>query len=90
MGCLIELKLCEVSLKFVFKPILKISSLYLEKKKVLFLKKKFKPLSISKRKALLTDPIFSEGFGFCVQNLCKMRHAHAQIKAIHAHHNGAK
>ena len=26
----------------------------------------------------------------CVQNLCKMRHAHAQIKAIHAHHNGAK
>ena len=37
-------------------------------KKVLFQKKKFRPLSISKQKALSTDTIFSEGFGQAYNN----------------------
>ena len=43
---------------------LKVSAFYLERQKVLFLKRIFfKPLSISKQKnALFTDPNFSEGF----------------------------
>ena len=42
---------------------LKILAFYLEKQKSFTSKKYFKPLWISKQKALFTDPIFSKGFG---------------------------
>ena len=50
-------------MKFCFEQILKVSAFYVEKQKRFILKKIFKPLSISKQKALFTDPIFSKGFG---------------------------
>ena len=43
---------------------LKVSAFYVEKQKSFIPKKKFfKMFSISIKKALFTDPIFSEGFG---------------------------
>jgi hypothetical protein len=43
---------------------LKVAVFYLEKQKSFIPKKIFlRPLSISKQKALFTNPIFSEGFG---------------------------
>ena len=50
-------------MKFNFKQILKVSAFYLEKQKVLFLKKIFlSRCQYQNKKALLTDPIFSIGF----------------------------
>ena len=49
----------------------------LKNKKVLFLKKIFRPLSISKqKKALFTDPIFSEGFGSACELCCNLMPYH--------------
>ena len=48
--------------KFIFKHILKVSAFYLEKQKVLFLKKTFSWRQYQNKKALFIDPIFSEGF----------------------------
>ena len=46
---------------------LKVSAFYLEKKKVLFLKKKnFGRCQYQNKKALFTDSIFREGFGVYV------------------------
>ena len=55
MGCLIELKFCEI---------LKVSAFYLEKQKCFIPKKIFlSNCQYQNKKALFTDPIFSEGFG---------------------------
>ena len=64
MGCLIELKFCEVSWNSFFKPILKVSALYLEKQKSFIPKKKLSHCQYQNKKALLTNPVISEGFGF--------------------------
>jgi hypothetical protein len=42
---------------------LKVSAFYLKKKKI-FLKKDLSRCQYQNKKALFTDPIFSEGFGF--------------------------
>ena len=65
ISCLIELKFWLLEIlwsftKFFFKQMLKVSTFYLEKQKS-FIPKKNELLSINK-KALFTDPIFSEGF----------------------------
>ena len=50
-------------MKFSLKQMLKVSAFYLEKQ-VLFLKKYFlSRCQYQNKKALFTDPIFSEGFG---------------------------
>jgi hypothetical protein len=47
---------------------LNVSAFYLEKQKSFIPKKiSFKPLSISKQKTLLTDTIYSEGFGLSMK-----------------------
>ena len=51
-------------MKFFFKQTLKISAFYLEKQKSFIPKKKFwSRCQYQNKKALFTDPIFSEGFG---------------------------
>jgi hypothetical protein len=50
-------------MKFFFKQMLKVSALYLEKQKSFIPKKKKISLcQYQNKKALFTDPIFSEGF----------------------------
>ena len=52
-------------MKFFFKQILKVSAFYLIKtKKGLLLKKSLSHCWYQNKKALFTNPIFSEGFGF--------------------------
>ena len=52
-------------MKLNFKQILKVSAFYLEKQNFLFPKKIFLGrFQYQNKKALFTDPIFSEGFGF--------------------------
>ena len=51
-------------MKNFFKQMLKVSTFYLEKQKVLFINKYLLARSqYQNKKALFTDPIFSEGFG---------------------------
>ena len=64
MGCLIELKLWEVSRNSFSNWFWKFQLSILKNKKVLFLKKYFlSRCQYQNKKALFTDPIFSEGFG---------------------------
>ena len=49
--------------KFFFEQVLKVSVFYLEKEKNLIDKKNSGVVNIKTKKALFTDPIFSEGFG---------------------------
>ena len=58
-------------MKFFFKQMLKVSVFYLENKKVLSLKKYFlSRCRYHNKKALFTDPIFSEGFWLDHVSLC--------------------
>ena len=51
-------------MKKIFKQMLKVSTFYLEKQKVLFINKYLLARSqYQNKKALFTDPIFSDGFG---------------------------
>ena len=51
--------------EILFQTDAEVSAFYFEEQKI-FIPKKifFKPLSISKQKSFVTDPIISEGFGF--------------------------
>ena len=65
MGCLIELKLCEVSRDSFSNWFWKFQLSILKNKSVLFLKKySLRRYQYHYKKALFTDSIFSEGFGF--------------------------
>ena len=60
-------------MKFIFKQMLKVSAFYLEKQKILFLKKYFFGRSqYQNKKALFTDPIFREGFD-CELHIARVR-----------------
>ena len=51
--------------EILFKQILKVSALYLEKRKSFIpKKKKLSHCQYQNKKALFTDPIFSDGFGW--------------------------
>ena len=64
IGCLIELKFCKVSRNSISNWTWKFQLSILKNKKVLFLKKKILGrCQYQNKKALFTDPIFSEGFG---------------------------
>ena len=62
--CLNELKFCEVSQNSFFKQMLKVSAFYLERQKSFIPKILFflSRCQYQNKKALFTDPIFSEGF----------------------------
>ena len=67
MGCLIELKLCEVSQNSFSNRYWKFQLSTLKNKKVLFLKKYFlSRCQYQNKKALFTDSIFREGLGLSV------------------------
>ena len=58
-------------MKFCFKQMLKVSAFFLEKQKSFISKKKvfLAIVNIKTKKALFTDPIFSEGFGCNLQQI---------------------
>ena len=62
IGCLIELKFCEVSPNSFFKQILKVSAFCLEKQKSFIPKRNVKLLSISKQKSFVYRPNFQWRF----------------------------
>ena len=70
MGCLIELKFWRFH-EIFFKQILKVSAFYLQKQKVIFYFF-FSHCQYQNKKALFTDPIFSEGFGLDLHEVCKL------------------
>ena len=49
--------------EFIFKQMLKVSAFYLEKKKFIPIKIFLKAVQYQNKRALFTDPIFSEDFG---------------------------
>ena len=62
-------------MKFYFKQILKVSAFYLEKQKHFIPKKKMlSRCQYQNKKALFTDPIFSQGFGFNQHFFLELQH----------------
>ena len=75
IGCLIELKFCEVSAKAFSNRCWKCQSSILKNKKVLFLRKVFfKQLSIWKQKSFVYWLNFTEGFGSILWNTWARRY----------------
>ena len=63
--------------KFIYKQMLKVSGFYLEKQKSFIPPKKSSHLQYQNKKGLLTDTIFSKGFGFYYTKTNKLQETYS-------------